>query len=189
MLNEPASYGKTHLLKSRVCPALRKLYKAKGVMMASPTGTTALALGTRANTIHGLAGVGRGHGSAEKIHQGMPETAHKCWRDVQVMSCLACHLMSCMPRNSRVVGQPWKIMCGVEVTRTGLLCGWVHNRQHCCGNHLGVAPEQLLPRMHTSCPLEYCALVTRSAVICIQCCSCVHECPSACFSCHSWCPR
>jgi hypothetical protein len=104
MLNAPAGYGKTHLLKSRVWPALKKRYKAKGVMMASSTGTTALALGPGANTIHSLAGVGRGHGSAEKIHQSMPETARKRWRDVQVMLCLACHLMSCMPRNSRLFG-------------------------------------------------------------------------------------
>ena len=85
MLNAPAGYGKTHLLKSRVWPALKKRYKAKGVMMASSTGTTALALGKGANTIHSLAGVGRGHGSAEKIHQSMSETARKRWREVQVM--------------------------------------------------------------------------------------------------------
>ncbi|DBA97447.1 TPA: DNA helicase [Trebouxia sp. C0004] len=36
-------------------------------MMASSTGTTALALGPGANAIHSLAGVGRGHGSAEKV--------------------------------------------------------------------------------------------------------------------------
>ena len=104
MLNAPAGFGKTHLLKSRVWPALKKWYKAKGVMMASSTGTTALALGTWANTIHNLADVGRGHGSAEKIHEGMPKTARKRWRDVQVMWCFACHLMSCMhmPHHSRV---------------------------------------------------------------------------------------
>ncbi|DBA94554.1 TPA: hypothetical protein ACH3X1_002138 [Trebouxia sp. C0004] len=56
MLNAPAGYGKTHLVKSRVWPALKKRYKAKGLMMASPTGTTALALGPGANTIHSLAG-------------------------------------------------------------------------------------------------------------------------------------
>ena len=77
MLNAPAGYGKTHLLKSRIWPALKKRYKAKGLMMASSTGTTALALGPGANTIHSLAGVGRGHGSAEKIHQSMLPSARK----------------------------------------------------------------------------------------------------------------
>ena len=92
MLNAPAgyTYGKTHLLKSRVWPTLKKRYKAKGVMMASSTGTTALALGKGANTIHSLAGVGRGHGSAEKIHQSMSETARKRWREVQVMMSSTC---------------------------------------------------------------------------------------------------
>ena len=33
MLNAPAGYGKTHLLTSRVWPALKKRYKVEGVII------------------------------------------------------------------------------------------------------------------------------------------------------------
>ncbi|DBA73814.1 TPA: hypothetical protein ACH3X2_009602 [Trebouxia sp. C0005] len=85
MLNAPAWFGKTYLIIHRVWPTLKKRYRAKGVMMSSSAGTTALALGKGANTIHSAAGVGRGHGSAEKIYESMPESARKRWREVQVI--------------------------------------------------------------------------------------------------------
>ncbi|KAL0023471.1 hypothetical protein WJX79_008371 [Trebouxia sp. C0005] len=52
-------------------------------MMSSSTGGTALASGQGANTIHSLAGLGRGYGSGEALYEAMPAAARKRWRDVQ----------------------------------------------------------------------------------------------------------
>ncbi|DBA82073.1 TPA: hypothetical protein ACH3X2_006817 [Trebouxia sp. C0005] len=53
--------------------------------MSSSTGGTALASGQGANTIHSLAGLGRGYGSGEALYEAMPAAARKRWRDVQIM--------------------------------------------------------------------------------------------------------
>ena len=65
-------------------PVLNERYGRKGVMMSSSTGGTALASGQGANTIHSLAGLGRGYGSGEALYEAMPAAARKRWRDVQV---------------------------------------------------------------------------------------------------------
>ena len=84
MLNAPAGYGKSHVIKTVMRPLLERCYQKKGVWFTASTGLTAVALGPNASTLHSMAGIGRGTGTAYDLFQAMPAKAQSRWRDVKV---------------------------------------------------------------------------------------------------------
>ena len=99
MLNAPAGYGKSHIIKTVMLPYLQRRYKKKGVWLTASTGNAALALGVGATTLHSMAGIGLGVGTAADIHRAMPNKARKRWQDVKVSmfysSGRCCQSVSC----------------------------------------------------------------------------------------------
>lgn len=85
VVNAPARCGKSILIQGLLKPTLKKRYNNKGFGLAAATALTAFALGKGVGTIHSLAGVVRGKGSAAMLHKQMSSIAAKRWQDVQVM--------------------------------------------------------------------------------------------------------
>lgn len=90
MLNAPAGYGKSHMIKTVMRPLLVRRYLKQGVWFTALTGIAALGLGDGAGTLHSMAGIGQATGTAKDIFANMPERAKKRWRKLQVSTLVLC---------------------------------------------------------------------------------------------------
>lgn len=90
MLNAPAGYGKSHMIKTVMRPLLVRRYQKQGVWFTASTGIASLGLGEGAGTLHSMAAIGKAAGTAQDIHRDMPDRAKKRWRKVKVSAmCLS----------------------------------------------------------------------------------------------------
>lgn len=69
----PSGFGKSELIKNAFVPALRAKHGMNAVMITGSTGMASLHID--GNTVHSMAGVGRGKGTIEDIVIEMPDVA------------------------------------------------------------------------------------------------------------------
>ncbi len=125
-LSAPAGYGKTHLLRKTIIPALRERYKKKcHVWITATTGVAARAID--GDTIHSAAGMGRFAGSASYLREKMSKTAVQRWQSVKCIIIEECSMLSAeqlgkMDAVARAIRGNSSFMGGVRLILVGDFC-------------------------------------------------------------------
>ena len=122
LLSAPAGYGKSHVIKNVLRPALEKQYGKKGVWVTASTGLAALAL--EGVTIHSAAGLKRGNGKAQDIVNGMKAAVKNRWRLVKAIvieefSMLSADFLDLLDEVARIMKKAKDAFGGVLIVLVG----------------------------------------------------------------------